>query len=800
MRRTSIIGLLLLLLSLASCKEGPFYTALGDQVAKIPLRIAPAAATIVDLTSMTFSATGGTPPYTYSKVSGPGLMHRATGVFDASGGGTVRVRVTDKNKETSDATIIVTPTGLLTINPSDVTVGRNGTIQFVAVGGIFPYHFTKDLGFESGPPISDAGLYVSGFTLGDDQVRVTDSTPGTPQFAVAKVHVIATATNVNYQVQSVNHSPATVTSGRAISGYSFTLLNSGDSDGTQDVTWWVYLSDDNTTPNAPGTALIATGTASRLLKGEVSPDDILINGNWPVVSGSVTKYVFIQIAAADDLDSTNNIEGPFAVTLLPPDVNYSATEPTHTGPLVAGGAIDETFTLQNSGDDAGSQKVHWTAYVSPDSSASIDEDAIVIDSGSHDPLGAHSDSPSPISIKGTWPSAFGSYYLKLQLSAADDNDASDDIKVSTVAYHTTHVDYTIDSVSVTSPYLAGNAIGGSFQLHNTGDADGGKPVNWSAYLSSDDTLDAGDTLVASSVRAKLNQSEVAAVTITPITANWPKTIGAMYYLIVSANAADDTGSDPNVKASDPCTLDAPSVKYVVTSPVPPPAGPTLPGGIITGSFQLSNTGANNGSQLVNWSVYASPTSSATDPSARLIASGAAQPLVSGAVTPISFTCPWPLHYGKYYLVATAAALGDTDPVNIAGATDNFTAVGYIAEPTEPPSDNDDADFLTNATDLGITLQPGMSVSVTGTLSDPDDVFTFNPGSSASVSFFISWTGSQAVTLNFKKKSPVTLLAIASTLSGSGLSLSWTVDGTARWIDVHNTAGATFDYTLIITGN
>jgi hypothetical protein len=178
--------------------------------------------------------------------------------------------------------------------------------------------------------------------------------------------------------------------------------------------------------------------------------------------------------------------------------------------------------------------------------------------------------------------------------------------------------------------------------------------------------------------------------------------------------------------------------------------------------------------------------------------------VSGAATPISFTCSWPLHYGTYYLVVTAAASGDTDPVNIAGATDNFTTVGYIAEPTEPPFNNNDAGGLNNVTDLGITLQPGMSVSVTGTLSgssDTDDVFAFDPGSSASVSFFISWTDSHAVTLNFKKKSPaVTLLAFASTSSGLGLSLSWTIDGTPRFIDVHNTDGATFDYTLIITGN
>ncbi len=141
-RRTLIHGLLLLLLSLASCKEGVFYGALGDQIVSGPVTIAPAAGTIADGTSLTFSATGGTRPYTYSVVSGPGTINSSTGVFSASGGGTAVIRVTDKNKKTSDATINVTPTGLLAINPSDVSVGKNGTIQFVAVGGTFPYTFS----------------------------------------------------------------------------------------------------------------------------------------------------------------------------------------------------------------------------------------------------------------------------------------------------------------------------------------------------------------------------------------------------------------------------------------------------------------------------------------------------------------------------------------------------------------------------------------------------------------------------------------------------------------------------------
>jgi hypothetical protein len=67
---------------------------------------------------------------------------------------------------------------------------------------------------------------------------------------------------------------------------------------------------------------------------------------------------------------------------------------------------------------------------------------------------------------------------------------------------------------------------------------------------------------------------------------------------------------------------------------------------------------------------------------------------------------------------------------------------------------------------------------------------------------MSWSGSQNVTLSFMKNLPaVTTVATTSTVAGTSLSLSWSVDSglTPRWIDVANPGGETA-YTLIITGN
>jgi hypothetical protein len=506
--------------------------------------------------------------------------------------------------------------------------------------------------------------------------------------------------------------------------------------------------------------------------------------------------MFIQIAAADDLDSTNNIEGPFAVTLLPPDVNYSATAPTHNGPLVAGGAIDETFTLQNSGDDPGSQKVHWTAYVSTNSSnlpTALDAD-VVIDSGSHDPLGAHSDSLT-IPIKGTWPSAFGSYYLKVQVSAADDNDASDDIKVSDV-FNTTHVDYTVDSVSSTGPYLAGNAINGSFKLHNTGDAKGSKPVFWSAYVSTDTNLDGGDTLVASSTTAQLDPSAAVDVPITPITADWPKTIDATYYLIVSVAAADDTGTDPNVKASPGFTTSAPSIDYAVTS-VSYSGGLTAQvfGNVIDASFQLKNNSTTrNGSQQVNWTAYA------VDSSAIPIDSGVSQPLAASASVSIPIVGKWPKHFGTYDIVVQVSVSGDFDTNSL----DDSMAYGTTTDVGRDIEPNSDYAGLSvgNVQDLGIVLEPGLSVSIRGTLGTPstdtDDVFAYNTGTAASVTVYISWTGNHNVTIFFMTGAG-TYAQSANVPLGTSISDTWLRDVVPiRWIRVSSAQAVS--YTLTMTGN
>ncbi len=109
----------------------------------------------------------------------------------------------------------------------------------------------------------------------------------------------------------------------------------------------------------------------------------------------------------------------------------------------------------------------------------------------------------------------------------------------------------------------------------------------------------------------------------------------------------------------------------------------------------------------------------------------------------------PMHYGNYDLVVMVSAPGGCRygfHERFEGVREylRLSATSTKQSPTtcdEPASD---------ATNLGITLQPGMSVTRDWMtcLRDTDDMFAYNTGTAASVTVYISWAGHHNVTLYF----------------------------------------------------
>ena len=135
------------------------------------LWVLPAGATIPAETGITFSGHGGTPPYTYVKVSGEGDID-ADGVYSSPAETEAVIRVTDNaGVQITTHVFVLPPANPLTINPASALIETNVELVFSAGGGTGPYTFAK---------VSGVGGMVSATTYrsaaaGSAIVRVTDS-------------------------------------------------------------------------------------------------------------------------------------------------------------------------------------------------------------------------------------------------------------------------------------------------------------------------------------------------------------------------------------------------------------------------------------------------------------------------------------------------------------------------------------------------------------------------------------------------------------------------------------------------
>ena len=789
----------LLALAATAC-DTKFYAALGEKVSVAPLAIAPAAATVPASGAITFTASGGSAPYSYSMLSGLGTVNASTGAYLASGtAGTEYVQVKDSRGATSKATVTVVSTaGPLAITPATVSLDAGGTITFVASGGTPPYTFSISSAGSSPPAPavgSSTGSYSAGSNPGTDTVKVTDSAAAS---ATATVTVTAATSTVNYAIPTETL-PAGGTGGTALgAGYSFTLQNVGSGNGAQPVSWWAFVSP--TPAPGSGTVLLESGTTAALPAGGSAA--IPLSWTWPSVPPVLpgpTRYLYVMISAADDLVTSNNTYGGAGFTLAPPNIDYTVATVGSTGGTQAGGPLAGSFTLQNSGTATGGQSVSWTAYVSADSSATIDAGAVPLGSGTTAALAAGG--TQAVAFSGTWPSSAGTWYLKAAVSAPDEVNATDDVQVSG-PLTTTIVDYAPSAVTNTGGLVGGAALAGSFTLTNTGSANGAQTVSWSVYISTSSTLGVGSTLAASGTIAALNSGQATPVGFT---GNWPAAAGA-YYLVATVTASDDANTANNQAASAALAVNPASVDYKVLS-VTLTGGAADPAAAMSGTLQFSNIGVNNGTQYVTWQVYASH-DTVLDSSDMLIASGSNPPLASGGSSPvIPFSGNWPLTYGPYYLLAKVSVSADVDinPANNVAASASATTIGEYVD-TEP---NNDTNLVTVQV-LPVTLKPGMSIMITGNLNhnvvpnDPWDVFQFNTGTAGSVTFSMTWASSATVYM-YLLTAPATFAMSVNTI-GTSLSLPWSpvdLPNTNRWIGLNDQSGLLVspgNYTLVINAN
>lgn len=135
-----------------------------------PLAISPTAKTLAVNNAFTFSAAGGTSPYTYSVVTGGGGSFSGAVYTAPASAGTYTVKVTDATSATSNATVTVN--AALAISPNSKTLAVNDTFSFGATGGVSPYTYSVVTG---GGGSFSGTTYTAPSATGTYTVRVTDS-------------------------------------------------------------------------------------------------------------------------------------------------------------------------------------------------------------------------------------------------------------------------------------------------------------------------------------------------------------------------------------------------------------------------------------------------------------------------------------------------------------------------------------------------------------------------------------------------------------------------------------------------
>lgn len=122
----------------------------------------------------------------------------------------------------------------------------------------------------------------------------------------------------------------------------FTITNSGDAAGSENVQWKVYLSGNATLE--PGSDTLADeGTVSALGIGELSSSNSF-SLTWPDSGG--TRYLIIYIAASDDDNPGNNIAVSDAIAVVVPK---RAIAVGGNGTILYSDDFGKTWTSVNSG-------------------------------------------------------------------------------------------------------------------------------------------------------------------------------------------------------------------------------------------------------------------------------------------------------------------------------------------------------------------------------------------------------------------------------------------------------------------
>jgi hypothetical protein len=332
------------------------------------LTISPVTPEMMAGTTLSFSASGGFGPYTFTVPSGGGGGGFSGSIFTApSTAQVVTVRVTDSLSHT--ATTTVTVRGPLQIAPLTAAVIVGHTQTFTGSGGVPPYSYSLVSG---GGSVSNAGLYTAPATAGTAVVRITDSQNN---YAEASIRILEPLLFIPSSMSMAKSSILNLLASGGEPAYRYTILtglgtiNSSTGQFTSASTAGIVSVqvEDNVGNTATGTitvyesVIISPVTSNLVINetqtftasgGQIPYAYSLVSGGGTVnaVTGVYTAPATpgtAVVRVTDNLGQTSeaNITINAALTIAPTAVTLAVTNSLQFN--AAGGVPPYTFSLQS---------------------------------------------------------------------------------------------------------------------------------------------------------------------------------------------------------------------------------------------------------------------------------------------------------------------------------------------------------------------------------------------------------------------------------------------------------------------